>query len=203
MLYLSLVHEMLIVPEESTESGINSDLRIIIGEKLIIVIVPEIISDIASLSNEGKDVQEKMKSNLNEMVRQWEEKDVFGGPTIIMEVKDLIQNSQKASDNTTTTVGGGGAPINNVVKVGEEEIAVATTTMANVATASQTEEDKESKAASSNATEEGNTDSDAKMKPTQPAVVEKLGGDFDFEKEVSCTLSRIMYDSLFLYRRIL
>jgi len=173
MLYLSLVHEMLIVPDDGADTSINSDLRIVIGEKLIIEVVPEIISDIASFTSEGKDLQEKMISKLNEMVRQWEEKDVFGGPTIIMEVKKFIEHSQK--DATTS---GGKMPISSIAKDKEGEIAAAT---APNKAASKSGGKEEAEGTSSNVEGGGNAEITPKEDPT--AVNKTDEGEFDFEKE--------------------
>jgi len=88
-LFWQLIHEVLVMERESKKWGKFSELRVLLGEALQ-----------PAMENLGSTIPE----NLNDCLQEWEDHDVFEGPSRMSQIRRLYQNKNIQTDKTTSPV---------------------------------------------------------------------------------------------------
>jgi len=88
-LFWQLIHEVLVMERESKKWVKFSELRVLLGEALQ-----------PAMENLGSTIPE----NLNDCLQEWEDHDVFEGPSIMSQIRRLYQNKNIQTDKTTSPI---------------------------------------------------------------------------------------------------
>jgi hypothetical protein len=102
-LYWQLIHQVFVSNKEDHDKWDRTlDLRIIVGESVVLVALPDLIATAAaSTTTTSSNTADLVEG----MIKEWDQHNVFGGPTLIGQIKRILvtARSKTTTSGTTTT----------------------------------------------------------------------------------------------------